>query len=211
MQCINPSCPISFRKSWGIYGWVKNHVLLSQKFWIRAPLFCVNAYCTMMCFYLNSSDLWWPLSIKSSKFVAVTHVKDWKLRSRNKKIFCWMSILDTLIFCISIKKVHFQFVYHSTNLRHPYYISLWKDLKLFVNIRSTQWTGSILKICFVIQKRPNLHRAYLVSGPIFFWVYILCNCSEINLILYFSSKYHWFHLISDRLAVLWSIPNVFWQ
>ena len=40
---------------------------------------------------------------------------------------------------------------------------LWKDLESVNNIVSAQETGNILKIGFVLSKRPQLHRAFMVT------------------------------------------------
>ena len=55
------------------------------------------------------------------------------------------------------------------------------------NIFSTLESGSILKIRFVLPKIHHLHRAYLVSGPIFF----LLSVSTLGAFNYHMDKNEW--------------------
>ena len=67
-------------------------------------------------------------------------------------------------------------------------VPLWKDLDLIIIIISSQETFRILKIGFALWKRPHLHRAYRVSGPMFFPLSVLCNFISNPLMLCMKSQ-----------------------
>ena len=61
-------------------------------------------------------------------------------------------------------------------------VPLWKYLNLLKNSSSTEKTKRIFNTSYALSKWPTLHRAYVISGCIFFWLAV--NTQLMHLVIF---------------------------
>ena len=80
--------------------------------------------------------------------------------------------------------------------RDPQYL-FGKILTSLTNPSSIKRTKWIFNTSYALSKRPHLHRAYVISGCIFFWLAVSKHCK--SSLVFLGSLYPW----SEQSQTLW--------